>query len=280
MDIVFNQHPNGTFDIEYFQYTPSKEAGLSFMVIFAAAGVAHIGYMFFFRAWSFIPMILGGICEIFGYYGRFKAHSEPDKIGPWIMQAMLLLCAPPLLAGSIYMSLGRLITALDASRFSMIRPTILTKIYVLIDVLAFFSQLAGVGVQASGDAHLMAIGKKCILGGLIFQEVALLFFTYIAVRVQNKLSREPTDVALGIGHVLRWRRYFAVMYVATVLLIVRNMIRLVEFAQGPKGTIASNEAFIYVFDAVPMALVMVAPLVFYPARLTRVALNSEYKVVE
>ena len=196
------------------------------------------------------------------------------------MQAMLLLCAPPLLAGSIYMSLGRLITALDASRFSLIRPSILTKIYVLIDVLAFFSQLAGVGVQASGDANLMAIGKKCILGGLIFQEVALVFFTYIAIRVQNKLSREPTDVSLGIGHVLKWRRFFAVMYVATVLLMVRNLIRLIEFAQGPLGTIASNEAFIYVFDAVPMALVMVAPLVFYPARLTMVAWNSEYKVVE
>ena len=68
MDIVFNQHPNGTFDIEYFQYTPSKEAGLAFMVIFAAAGIAHVGYMFFFRAWSFIPMILGGICEWNGLY--------------------------------------------------------------------------------------------------------------------------------------------------------------------------------------------------------------------
>lgn len=195
------------------------------------------------------------------------------------MQAMLLLCAPPLLAGSIYMSLGRLITALDASRFSLIRPSILTKIYVLIDVLAFMSQLGGVGVQVTGDAKVMDIGKKCILAGLIFQEVALVFFTYVAVRVQQRLAREPTDVALGIGHVLRWRRYFAAMYVATGLLILRNLIRLIEFAQGPLGTVASNEAFIYVFDAVPMALVMVSPLVFYPARLTRVAWNSEYKVV-
>lgn len=62
MDIVFNQHANGTFDIEYFQYTPSKEAGLAFLSIFAVATVVHVGYMFFFRSWSFIPMILGGIC--------------------------------------------------------------------------------------------------------------------------------------------------------------------------------------------------------------------------
>lgn len=69
-------------------------------------------------------------------------------------------------------------------------------------------------------------------------------------------------------------------YAATGLLMLRNLVRLIEFAQGPLGTIASSEAFIYVFDAVPMALVMAAPLVFYPARLTRVAWNSEYKVVE
>ena len=158
---------------------------------------------------------------------------------------MLLLCASSLLDGSIYMSLGRLITAVDASRFLLIRPSILTKIYVLVDVLAVISQLAGVGVQASGDEDLMAIGKKCILGGLIFQEVALVVFTY---------------VALGIGHVLRWRRYFCVMYVVTGLLMLRNLIRLIEFAQGRLGTIASSEAFIYVFDVVPMALVMVVPL--------------------
>ena len=63
MVIVFNQHPDGTFDIEYFQRTPSREAGLAFVAIFAAATAVHVGYMFSFREWSFIPTILGGICK-------------------------------------------------------------------------------------------------------------------------------------------------------------------------------------------------------------------------
>lgn len=42
------------------------------------------------------------------------------------------------------------------------------------------------------------------------------------------------------------------------LIIVRSIVRLVEFIQGFDGYIISHEVFIYVFDALPMFLVTVA----------------------
>lgn len=56
---------------------------------------------------------------------------------------MLLLLGPALFAASIYMILGRLITRLDASSHSIVRPKWLTKIFVVGDVLSFCVQGGG-----------------------------------------------------------------------------------------------------------------------------------------
>ena len=59
------------------------------------------------------------------------------------MQALLILLAPPLLAASIYMVLGRLIRMLQAEKYSLVRIKWLTKVFVLGDVLSFLAQSAG-----------------------------------------------------------------------------------------------------------------------------------------
>lgn len=62
---------------------------------------------------------------------------------PYIIQSILLLLGPALLAASIYMVLGRLIKLLDADNLSIIGPKWLTKVFVTGDVLSFLAQSAG-----------------------------------------------------------------------------------------------------------------------------------------
>lgn len=64
-------------------------------------------------------------------------------MNPYIIQSLLLLLGPALLAASIYMVLGRIIGLLDAGDLSVIRPKWLTKIFVAGDVLSFLAQSAG-----------------------------------------------------------------------------------------------------------------------------------------
>ena len=45
--------------------------------------------------------------ECVGYVGRALSHSNKTALGPFIMQSLLILVAPALLAASIYMVLGR-----------------------------------------------------------------------------------------------------------------------------------------------------------------------------
>jgi hypothetical protein len=63
---------------------------------------------------------------------------------------------------------------------------------------------------------------------------------------------------------VNWLGYFVVLEVSAVMLIVRSVVRGVEYVGGPEGVVARREVFVYVFDAVPMLVVMVGLLVVYP----------------
>jgi hypothetical protein len=56
---------------------------------------------------------------------------------------MLILVAPPLFAASIYMTLGRVMVALNSQQLSIVPVRFLTKIFVVGDVISFLLQCAG-----------------------------------------------------------------------------------------------------------------------------------------
>lgn len=55
------------------------------------------------------------------------------------------------------------------------------------------------------------------------------------------------------------------LYGSSILILVRSIFRVVEYLQGWDGYLLRNEAFIYVFDALLMWLVMVIFVVVHPS---------------
>jgi len=62
-----------------------------------------------------------------------------------------------------------------------------------------------------------------------------------------------------------------VLYLISALIMVRSIVRLIEFAQGFDGVIIQHEWFLYVFDAVPMAAVMLFFNIWYPSNFSKQA---------
>ena len=83
--------------------------------------------------------------EYNGYIGRaVSSRQNPDwTLGPYIVQAVLLLVAPALFAATIYMELGRIILLVDGEHHSIIKKRWLTKIFVCGDILSFLMQSGG-----------------------------------------------------------------------------------------------------------------------------------------
>jgi hypothetical protein len=162
------------------------------------------------------------------------------------------------------MSLGRLTGALGGHRSRW-----LSKLYVLLDFVVLISQLAGTVMPASGDAKLVAMAAKIILAGLIVQVLALGGFIAIAWKAYTGLRNGAVEV-MGV----KWENYFRAVMVVTGLIVVRSLVRMVEYIQGSDGFVISHEIFIYLFDAPLMWLCMVVFVVLHPGRLIKITQRS------
>lgn len=60
-----------------------------------------------------------------------------------LIQYILILVAPALLAASIYMEFGRIILVTNGENYTIIRRTWLTKIFVCGDIISFVVQFGG-----------------------------------------------------------------------------------------------------------------------------------------
>jgi hypothetical protein len=165
------------------------------------------------------------------------------------------------------MTLSRMTRALEATKYSIVRISWISKIYILIDIACVVLQVMGTVTMAYGGADEQQKAINLVAGGLAFQLVAFVIFVLLAMRIHWRLDREPTNVSARVS----WRRYFWMLYTVSALVLLRNLVRIVEFVQGIDGAVASHEAFLYVFDAVPMGLVVILYTVLYPGQLMRSA---------
>lgn len=205
--------------------------------------------------------------EITGYIGRAMSHNDQWKLGPFIMQSLLLLVAPALFAASIYIILGRIILLTDGEKHSLIRQKWLTKIFVAGDVLSFLVQSGGGGIQASGESG-MKTGEKLIIVGLFLQLAFFGFFVTVAAFFHMRLQKYGPASANVNLQAFPWKRHLMALYVSSGLILIRSVFRVVEYILGNAGYLLKHEVFLYVFDAALMLCVMLIFNYVHPSEVT------------
>ncbi|KAG9989962.1 RTA1 protein, partial [Aureobasidium melanogenum] len=241
----------------YYEYLPSKAAAVIACLIFVIITLLHTWQLFRTRTWFFIPFVIGGLFEVIGYAARAKSASQhPDyTLMPYILQSLFLLLAPTLFAASIYMELGRILDLTQGESRSLIRRKLLTKIFVMGDVLSFLAQSAGGGMLAKGSSS----GNKIIIGGLVLQLLFFGFFMVSAVVFHRRMSGNPTTKVMAMP--LPWKKHLHALYAGSIMILVRSLYRLIEYVQGgSSGYIVQHEWTLYIFDA---ALMLGTMLVFF-----------------
>ena len=169
----------------------------------------------------------------------------------------------------IYIVLSRIIRSVDAEHLSSMRTKRLTLIFVMNDVLCFLTQIFGAGVQVTGDAHIMNIGKKVVLAGLVFSLVVFAFFILIAVKFHIRLKKTPSPLVSHSN--LRWQRYMWALYTACVAIMLRNLVQTIQFGSKRTAPINTQEVYIYVFDAFMMFFAMLVLIIYHPGLLIKKA---------
>ncbi|KAF2460857.1 RTA1 like protein-domain-containing protein [Lineolata rhizophorae] len=150
----------------FYRYHPSLAAAVVFIVAFFLLTLAYCYPVVRRRMWYLTPFLVGGICEILGYVGRSLSSHYQWQLG-----------LPPLYAASIYMILGRLIRVLEASKYAIVKPRLITKVFVFGDVVSLLCQCG--------------VGEKIIVVGLSVQLAWFGFFTITGPRFHFLYGKTP-----------------------------------------------------------------------------------------
>ncbi|KAH7368396.1 RTA1 protein [Plectosphaerella cucumerina] len=257
-----------------YHYDPTVAGGVIVALLFLGTTLLHFWQLIRARSWYVLPLAVGGIFQIVGYSARAKSGTESPywTLGPYIMQALLLLVAPALYAATIYMQLGRIIRLVHGESRVRIPQKWMTKIFVIGDLLSFVLQGGGGGYQAAGSLEALQVGAKVIIVGLFVQLIFFGFFIVIAIKFDISISKVPT--AQAQTHTL-WKRHMWALYIGSLLVMVRSVFRAVEYLQGFDGYLLSHEAYLYIFDAALMLLVMALFNYVHPSEVATLLVSTE-----
>ncbi|RHZ43560.1 uncharacterized protein CDV56_101857 [Aspergillus thermomutatus] len=227
-----------------YRYDPSIGAAVVFILLFLGGSCIHTYQVARTRTWFFVPFVLGGYFEWIGYIGRAISGTQSPNwtVQPYIQQTLLLLIAPTLFAASIYMELGRIVLLTNGDSYCWIRRQWLTKIFLLGDIISFIMQGAGGGIMASGSASALSTGEHIIIGGLVVQLIFFSLFLVTTLKFHIGIQNGPTRKVLHSQP--PWERHIYAMYGGSLLIFVRSVFRLIEYAQGNDGYLVTHEAYI------------------------------------
>ncbi|KAF5537598.1 rta1 domain-containing protein [Fusarium mexicanum] len=219
------------------------------------------------RSWYFIPFIVGCVVEAIGYTGRVVSAGQDAgqwSLGPYVIQALLLLLGPPFFAASIYMVLGRLIRLLQADRHSIVRLNWLTKIFLVGDIVSIIAQAMGGGILSGANSSSQRNkAQAIIITGLFIQLIFFGFFIIVTIIFHRRINREPTTASLKIR--TPWRTLLFILYLSSGLIMARSAFRVIEYIMGEDGELMAKEAYIYSFDGLLMLAVTISFGVFHPS---------------
>ncbi|KAI2612487.1 RTA1-domain-containing protein [Hypoxylon fragiforme] len=208
----------------FYDYDPSSPVAAVYCALF---GLAFI--------WSGYMTLL----EVVGYADRILSANDPGNLN--------FILAPVLMAGAIYVVPAHERT----TRLLWIPPRWVTPIFVAFDVVSLIIQLIGTARTSRSPR------------GLALQIGAFGVFTVVAARFyftsrrfeEGRQSRGLDEVDVGNRGIFRkgssqninpsWRRLLHVINASCVMILVRSVFRVVEFAEGGHGTVMQHEYLSY-----------------------------------
>ncbi|KAJ7238968.1 RTA1 like protein-domain-containing protein [Mycena rebaudengoi] len=257
-----------------YGYIPNEKICLMFLVLFGVSTALHLGQAIYFRMWWLLPTAtLCGIGELVGWVGRYWSSQSPAAEDPYMMQITTTIIAPTPLIAVSFILLGRIVERVGPC-YSWLSPKWYSIIFVSCDLVALVVQGVGGGLAASADDQAGSkMGANIMLGGIVFQFVALLVYTSLAFEF---LRRYTKNLPLRLRHTTaaverpmdpHVKILITALTFSTFVLLVRSVYRIIELSAGWHSKIIETEIYFNVFDGAMVVLAIFTINVAHPGLL-------------
>jgi len=258
----------------YFGYTPDVGLAVSATVLFSIASLALSILCIVFRRrkvlYFLVLPLIAGVVECLGYGLRAKMAIDGTLplIWQYIVSLVALIIAPIFVALGNYLVCGSIVRYVGV-QYSLFRPAIIERFFVISDVASFLVQGIGASVFASATTNnspqsVFDTAQAILIAGFVIQLAALALFLVTCVYVDIRTRSHPS-AAVCSGP---WRRMFVALYVSVSAILVRSIYRTIEFEAG-RGTalateINGKEAYFGVFEALMVFIAFAIYVPFHP----------------
>ncbi|RVD87785.1 uncharacterized protein DFL_001995 [Arthrobotrys flagrans] len=270
---------------EPYRYNAEASAALLAAGFFCLILTFSAYRMYATRSWFMCTIIIAIIMETMGLLARFLSILQPQNFGAFVASVVLLTLAPSVQAASLYVLGGRIIrksTPSDKQNFATLwfQPQYLTVTFIAQNILAIAIQLFGIGffisaVMIGAEEDVIPIPElqramHVLVFGFSFQILTLICFLVLTMRFQIKSSDWlPQLKGRGLSEKMV-RTIFYVLYLSTVLSMIRTSYRLSQFVAETtlsNSFLVTQEWPFWVFDIFVVSLIYASYLVpQYPGR--------------
>ncbi|KAJ9662484.1 hypothetical protein H2198_001373 [Neophaeococcomyces mojaviensis] len=260
--------PPGTPDNQW-SYCPSVALALVFAILFLATTITHFVQAIRHRSLFCMVIITGALWETAAYAFRILSAKNPTHKASYDASFLLVLLAPICINAFDYMITSRILkTFLPQEHVLGLKGSILGK-------LSFIVQIGGGLLSLSKTASTARRGLHIVTAGVIFQELLIIYFFFLTLRLIHKLKQVlPANATYR-----RTRLQINAVQLSLLLIAYRIVYRIVQFtaAEGSARAtyIDGHEWLVYVFDAGPMFLALLVMNIWHPGKIVKMGNMKE-----
>jgi hypothetical protein len=216
-----------------------------------------------------LPMVLGEYIYVIGFGFRFALHYNPESLGIYIAEYLMIVLSPCFFVATNYVLLGRLAREIDCVHRVLLPVRRLTLIFVLSDVTTFVIQAAGASITTSTVYSTALAGLHIFLAGLVLQLASVSLFCVVYARFLYKVRAEEQAIWMRDSKQHwngDWRTLAAAAAISCIGILIRSCYRVAEIAQGFHGSLVSSEEAFYLGDTLPLLVAILIYVPFWPGR--------------
>ncbi|KAI0136454.1 RTA1 like protein-domain-containing protein [Xylariales sp. AK1849] len=262
-----------------YGYWPNQNVNTVFLISFASSLIGFGLITFFTRQWMAfsIPLSLACLFEVLGYAVRAGSSANPWDVHLYVVTELFLTIAPSCISMGIYLTMENTLSVIG-NEHSVIDPKYYAR-FTYVNHVAFCIQAIGLCISiwnilaSSGVGHNADKGGYVIAAGIGLQALTLGLFLilYTVILLSAYLAYREfgyTTFCAGRGgrKVLscRFKIFLAVVLIAAICLLTRDLFRIIGFADGFDGG-NRNEWSFALFDGLLISEAVMGLVVFHPA---------------
>ena len=109
------------------------------------------------------------------------------------------------------------------------------------------------------------LGEHVITAGLAVQLLFFSIFVVTSIVFHRRMAQNPTAEAISLKR--DWTSQIWIVYITSILILIRSIYRMVEYTSGQDSVVVRHEACFYCLDLLLMFIVMAIVCLVHPSKI-------------